>query len=85
MTNFDFLLSDPQFTTFGEVAVAAEKIYTIDPAGLCAELPPVHGVCRQMDVLCGRRFGHALRRLSGQPHGHRGFPGHRGSGPVAAP
>ena len=25
MTNFDFLLSDPQFTTFGEVAVAAEK------------------------------------------------------------
>ena len=32
MTNFDFLLSDPQFTTFGEVAVAAEKIYTIDPA-----------------------------------------------------
>ncbi len=32
MTNFDFLLSDPQFTPFGEVAVAAEKIYTIDPA-----------------------------------------------------
>ena len=32
MTNFDFLLSDPQFTTFGEVAVSAEKIYTIDPA-----------------------------------------------------
>lgn len=32
MTNFDFLLSDPQFTAFGEVAVAAEKIYTIDPA-----------------------------------------------------
>ena len=32
MTNFDFLLSDPQFTTFGEVAVAAEKIYAIDPA-----------------------------------------------------
>ena len=35
MTNFDFLLSDPQFTTFGEVAVAAEKIYAIDPAA-CA-------------------------------------------------
>ena len=35
MTNFDFLLSDPQFTVFGEVAVAAEKIYTIDPAA-CA-------------------------------------------------
>lgn len=32
MTNFDFLLSDPQFTSFGEVAVAAEKIYAIDPA-----------------------------------------------------
>ena len=32
MTNFDFLLSDPQFTTFGEVAVSAEKIYAIDPA-----------------------------------------------------
>ena len=32
MTNFDFLLSDPQFTAFGEVAVAAEKIYQIDPA-----------------------------------------------------
>ena len=35
MTNFDFLLSDTQFTTFGEVAIAAEKIYTIDPAA-CA-------------------------------------------------
>ena len=32
MTNFDFLLSNSQFTTFGEVAVSAEKIYTIDPA-----------------------------------------------------
>ncbi len=32
MTNFDFLLSDPQFTTFGEVAISAEKIYAIDPA-----------------------------------------------------
>src|SRR5699024_7885643 len=32
MTNFDFLLSNPQFSTFGEVAIAAEKIYTIDPA-----------------------------------------------------
>ena len=32
MTNFNFLLSDPQLTTFGEVAVAAERIYTIDPA-----------------------------------------------------
>lgn len=34
MTNFDFLLSDTQFTTFGEVTVSAEKIYTIDPAVL---------------------------------------------------
>ena len=32
MTNFDFLLSAPDFAPFGEVAVAAEKIYSIDPA-----------------------------------------------------
>ena len=32
MTNFDFLLSEPRFASFGEVAVAAEKIYSIDPA-----------------------------------------------------
>ena len=32
MTNFDFLLSDPQFKTFGEAAVAAERIFHIDPA-----------------------------------------------------
>ena len=32
MTNFDFLLSDPQFTAFGDVAVSTEKIYQIDPA-----------------------------------------------------
>ena len=32
MTNFNFLLSDPQFITFGDVAVAAEKIYIIDSA-----------------------------------------------------
>ena len=32
MTNFDFLLSVPDFVPFGEVAVAAEKIYSIDPA-----------------------------------------------------
>ena len=32
MTNFDFLLSVPDFVPFGEVAVAAEKIYGIDPA-----------------------------------------------------
>ena len=32
MTNFDFLLSAPDFVPFGEVAVAAEKIYSIDPA-----------------------------------------------------
>lgn len=32
MTNFDFLLSDPQFTPFSGVAVSAEKIYAIDPS-----------------------------------------------------
>ena len=35
MTNFDFLLSDPQFAPFARAAVAAEKIYFIDP-GTCA-------------------------------------------------
>ena len=34
MTNFDFLLSDPQFGSFANSAVAAEKIYNIDP-GAC--------------------------------------------------
>ena len=32
MTNFDFVLSVPDFAPFGEVAAAAEKIYSIDPA-----------------------------------------------------
>lgn len=32
MTNFNHFLSAPQLTPFGEVAVAAEKIYAIDPA-----------------------------------------------------
>ena len=32
MTNFDRFLSDPQFTSFAEAAVSAEKIYAIDPA-----------------------------------------------------
>ena len=32
MTNFNFLLSVPDFVPFGEVAAAAEKIYSIDPA-----------------------------------------------------
>lgn len=32
MTNFDFLLSSPDFSFFGETAVAAEKKYSIDPA-----------------------------------------------------
>ena len=35
MTNFDFLLSEPQFASFAQAAVAAEKIYAIDPAA-CA-------------------------------------------------
>ena len=32
MTNFDFLLSTPAFESFADVAVAAERIYAIDPA-----------------------------------------------------
>ncbi len=32
MTNFDFLLSDPQFSPFAEVAVSAERILPIDPS-----------------------------------------------------
>ena len=32
MTNFDFLQSDPQFASFAEVAVSAERIYQIDPS-----------------------------------------------------
>ena len=32
MTNFDFLLSTPAFEPFADVAVAAERIYAIDPA-----------------------------------------------------
>ena len=34
-TNFDFLLSDPQFASFAESAVAAERVLNISPA-LCA-------------------------------------------------
>ena len=30
MTNFDFLLSVPEFASFGEIAAAAEKIYSQD-------------------------------------------------------
>ncbi len=32
MTNFDRFLTDPQFTSFAEAAVAAEKILQIDLA-----------------------------------------------------
>jgi len=32
MTNFDFLTADPQFEAFADVAISAEKIYTVDPA-----------------------------------------------------
>lgn len=31
MTNFDDLKSDPQFNTFVDVAISAEKIIDIDP------------------------------------------------------
>ena len=30
MTNFDFLKNEPQFATFADAAIAAEKIYSID-------------------------------------------------------
>lgn len=59
MTNFDFLLSDSQFTTFGEVAVAAERIYAIDPAACVLN-------CRriiepeQCHRLSGRAMGYAV-------------------------
>ena len=32
MTNFDFLLSPPAFDPFADVAVAAERVFAIDPA-----------------------------------------------------
>ena len=32
MTNFDFLKSDPQFTTFADTAVTAEVVLPINPA-----------------------------------------------------
>ena len=32
MTNFDFLLAEPKFAVFADVAIAAEKILHIDPA-----------------------------------------------------
>ena len=32
MSNFSFLLSAPQFTSFAQAAIAAEQIYQIDPA-----------------------------------------------------
>lgn len=32
MTNFDFLKADPQFATFSDVAISAEKILNIDVA-----------------------------------------------------
>ena len=35
MTNFDFLLSTPSFAPFASAAVAAERVYAIDPAS-CA-------------------------------------------------
>ena len=73
MTNFDFLLSDPQFTPFGEVAVAAEKIYTIDPAACVLNCRRAMEFAIKWDVFRGRRVGYALRRPAGQPHGHRRF------------
>lgn len=34
MSNFNFLISDPQFSSFADIAIAAEKILHIDP-GAC--------------------------------------------------
>lgn len=31
ITNFDYLKNDPQFSTFANVAISAEKIILIDP------------------------------------------------------
>ncbi|MBM6724785.1 hypothetical protein [Pseudoflavonifractor phocaeensis] len=59
MTNFDFLLSDSQFVSFGEVAVSAKKIYAIDPAACVLN-------CRrgmeseQRRRLSGRAMGYAV-------------------------
>ncbi len=36
MTNFDFLLAEKDFASFADTAVAAEKIYHIDPAACAA-------------------------------------------------
>lgn len=30
MTNFDFLKNDPQFATFADAAIAADKVYHVD-------------------------------------------------------
>ena len=32
MTNFDYLLEEPQFKDFVQIAIAAEKVAVIDPA-----------------------------------------------------
>jgi len=32
MTNFDYLAEIPSFSSFAETAIAAEKVYSIDPA-----------------------------------------------------
>ena len=44
MSNFKFLLSEPGFASFAEVAIAAEKILHIDPAAIFAN-------GRQIDML----------------------------------
>lgn len=54
MTNFDFLLSEPDFASFASVAVAAENLLHIDRDFQCALLPAGHGVCGQVDVLRGQ-------------------------------
>ena len=67
MTNFDFLKNDPQFDSFADVAVSAEKILNIDVEASVAELSPGHGICREMDVLGGRFPCQAISGYPGQP------------------
>ena len=56
MSNFKFLLFEPGFASFADVAIAAEKILHIDPAA---------------SILNCRRAGKLKRRLT-KRNGHSG-------------
>ena len=64
MTNFDFLLSEPQFASFAGADAADCVVKTpfgdVLPGGLRGELSPGDGVCRKMDVLGGFGAGQTL-------------------------